>query len=81
METIGNKVRKWRRAKQFTLEQAGAHLGISVSYLSELETDLKPFTRAVIEIFLAKAPDDFAASDFFPSPKKAASGSRQSSRA
>jgi len=49
----------------FTLVQAGAALGLSPSYLCEIENGKKDFSTSVIRKFLKTAPDFFTANDFY----------------
>ncbi len=37
METFGEKVRRWRRDKNYTLSRVAGDVGISITYLSQIE--------------------------------------------
>ena len=53
---LGNKVRKLREAKGWTLDQCAARLALSPSYLSQIETNQRPATARVL-ISLTRAFD------------------------
>ncbi|MDR3508250.1 MAG: short-chain fatty acyl-CoA regulator family protein [Caulobacteraceae bacterium] len=45
---VGPKVRHLREARAWTLETCAAQLGLSISYLSQIETNLRPVTARVL---------------------------------
>ncbi|WP_297801908.1 short-chain fatty acyl-CoA regulator family protein [uncultured Brevundimonas sp.] len=53
---LGNKVRKLREAKGWTLDQCASRLALSPSYLSQIETNQRPATARVL-ISLTRAFD------------------------
>lgn len=66
-DEIGEKLRLWRTSQGLTLEQAEPVLGLSVSYISELETGKREFSRNVIQKYVeaSRATDiKFSANDF-----------------
>jgi transcriptional regulator with XRE-family HTH domain len=56
------KIKQWRHVRGWTAEQAAAHLGISQSLVSMLETGKREFTRDTMQRYIAAGavvPDDF----------------------
>lgn len=49
---IGEKLRLWRTTEGFTLEEAAPVIGLSVSYISELENGEKELSRNVIKKYV-----------------------------
>ncbi len=65
---IGDKLRLWRTTEGFTLEDAEPVLGLSVSYISELETGVKDISSNVIKKYLAASKATkikFSPNDFY----------------
>lgn len=50
---LGPRLRQLREAKRWTLETCAARLGVSVSYLSQIETNQRPLSNRVAQAVLA----------------------------
>jgi len=49
-------LKRYRKSKDWTLQQAADHFGLSVSYIHQLESGRKPMTLTAARIIAAKSP-------------------------
>ncbi|MBR0086447.1 MAG: helix-turn-helix transcriptional regulator [Lachnospiraceae bacterium] len=48
---VGERLRRERFLRSFTLEQMAAYLGISTSYLGSMERGVRPMSKRMIQLF------------------------------
>src|SRR5699024_6108953 len=55
-ETLGNELKKLRKNKKMTLKELSAESGLSISFISQIERDLKTLTFTSLKK-ISEAPD------------------------
>ncbi len=63
--TMNEKARKWRQKQGYTLAEGAKALGISIGYLSDIETGKRGFSLNIIRTYMEADPKVFKFHDFY----------------